>query len=108
MLAPCPQQVLGIGRIDVLCRSGSQGECATLHHQDGAGILVTFSGWPMQNPQVVLWNVERQMATVLCNIGTDAAKARFIGLCLEFDLLADIWFQGLAQATRMDWTLFPG
>ena len=63
--------------------------------------METFGGWPEQNPQVFLQNIEQQM--VLSGVEMAIARGRFLKLCLEVDSPADTWFQTLDPAVQADW-----
>jgi hypothetical protein len=60
-----------------------------------------FGGWPDQDPEAFIRNVERQ--TILSSVTTAAEKARYLMLCLEVKSPADKWFQSLDPAVKMDW-----
>ena len=60
-----------------------------------------FGGWPNQDPEAFIRNVERQM--IISNVATAAEKARYLMLCLEVKSPADKWFKGLDPAVKTDW-----
>jgi hypothetical protein len=61
----------------------------------------TFSGWPNQDPEAFIRNVECQM--IISSITTPTEKARYLMLCLEVKSPVDKWFKGLDAVVKTNW-----